>query len=202
MPHHPQTFPPLPTFHSWHRRLLSSSFPSHNSASSKFSHPSCHGLGVGENQTLTLIFFILHSLSDITHSQQLQQSLKMPLHTAGPTQIYTFPDTAALSQGLDKYVAKLSAEAIHRHGKFTVALSGGSLPKQLSAVLKHNKSVDFVSTTRTPIFVEIAVKRVVSSQSLDLGPFPLEKAYLARCVRLVWRHVCFLLLFVLARISF
>ncbi|KAG0026291.1 suppressor of los1-1 [Podila clonocystis] len=67
----------------------------------------------------------------------------MPLHTAGPTQIYTFPDTAALSQGLDKYVAKLSAEAIHRHGKFTVALSGGSLPKQLSAVLKHNSSVDF-----------------------------------------------------------
>ncbi|KAF9430435.1 suppressor of los1-1 [Podila epigama] len=61
----------------------------------------------------------------------------------GPTQIYTFPDANSLSQGLDKYVAKLSAEAIQRHGKFTVALSGGSLPKQLSAVLRHNKSVDF-----------------------------------------------------------
>lgn len=69
----------------------------------------------------------------------------MPLHPAGPTQIFTFPDVAALSQGLDTYVAKLSAEAIHRHGKFTVAISGGSLPKQLAAVLKHNKSVDFVS---------------------------------------------------------
>ncbi|KAK3819225.1 MAG: 6-phosphogluconolactonase [Linnemannia elongata] len=67
----------------------------------------------------------------------------MPLHPAGPTQIFTFPDVAALSQGLDTYVAKLSDEAIQRHGKFTVAISGGSLPKQLAAVLKHNKSVDF-----------------------------------------------------------
>ena len=68
----------------------------------------------------------------------------MPLHSATATQIYTFPDVAALSQGLDRYVAKLSAEAIKRHGKFTIAISGGSLPKQLSAVLKHNPSVDFV----------------------------------------------------------
>ncbi|KAI1295142.1 suppressor of los1-1 [Mortierella claussenii] len=67
----------------------------------------------------------------------------MPLHTASPTQIFTFPDTSALSQGLDKYVARLSDEAIKRHGKFTIALSGGSLPKQLCAVLKNNQSVDF-----------------------------------------------------------
>ncbi|KAG0226324.1 suppressor of los1-1 [Actinomortierella wolfii] len=65
------------------------------------------------------------------------------MHKAGTTEIYTFPTTQALSEGLDKYVAKLSKEAIARHGKFTVALSGGSLPKQLSAVLKHNKEVDF-----------------------------------------------------------
>jgi len=69
----------------------------------------------------------------------------MPLHTPPSTQIYTFPDAAALSQGLDKYVAKLSDESIKRHGKFTLAISGGSLPKQLSAVLKHNTSIDFVS---------------------------------------------------------
>ncbi|KAF8937298.1 suppressor of los1-1 [Haplosporangium gracile] len=67
----------------------------------------------------------------------------MPLHPAGPTQIYTFPDVAALSQGLDTYVAKLSDEAIKRHDKFAVAISGGSLPKQLAAVLKHNTSIDF-----------------------------------------------------------
>ncbi|KAF9974009.1 suppressor of los1-1 [Actinomortierella ambigua] len=65
------------------------------------------------------------------------------MHKAGTTEIYTFPSTHALSEGLDKYVTKLSSEAIARHGKFTVALSGGSLPKQLSAVLKHNTQVDF-----------------------------------------------------------
>lgn len=64
-------------------------------------------------------------------------------HTAGTRNIYTFSDVAALSQGLDTYVAKLSDEAIKRHGKFTIAISGGSLPKQLSAVLKHNKTIDF-----------------------------------------------------------
>ncbi|KAF9432535.1 suppressor of los1-1 [Entomortierella beljakovae] len=67
----------------------------------------------------------------------------MPLHTAAATQIFTFPDSQALSQGLDKYVSKLSADSIKRHDKFTVAISGGSLPKQLSAVLKYNKSIDF-----------------------------------------------------------
>ncbi|KAF8936460.1 hypothetical protein EDD21DRAFT_319572 [Dissophora ornata] len=67
----------------------------------------------------------------------------MPLHSATATQIYTFPDVPALSQGLDRYVAKLSAEAIKRHGKFTIAISGGSLPMQMSAVLKNNPSVDF-----------------------------------------------------------
>jgi 6-phosphogluconolactonase len=79
----------------------------------------------------------------------------MPLHAAAPAQIYTFPDVAALSQGLDTYVAKLSEEAIKRHGKFTVAISGGSLPKQLSAVLKHNKSVDFVSLLFTSFLCSI-----------------------------------------------
>ncbi|KAF9934725.1 suppressor of los1-1 [Linnemannia zychae] len=58
-------------------------------------------------------------------------------------QIYVFPDSTALSHGLDSYVAKLSEEAIKRHGKFTLAISGGSLPKQLSAVLKYNKTIDF-----------------------------------------------------------
>ncbi|KAG0231833.1 6-phosphogluconolactonase [Mortierella sp. GBAus27b] len=63
-------------------------------------------------------------------------------HSVTP-QILSFPDAQALSTGLDEYVAKLSAEAIKHHDKFTVALSGGSLPKQLSAVLRHNTSVDF-----------------------------------------------------------
>ncbi|KAG0048043.1 suppressor of los1-1 [Gryganskiella cystojenkinii] len=66
----------------------------------------------------------------------------MSLPTPTPTQILTFPDVAALSQGLAKYVAKLSNESIKRHGKFTIALSGGSLPKQLADIAK-NHTIDF-----------------------------------------------------------
>ncbi|KAF9923606.1 suppressor of los1-1, partial [Modicella reniformis] len=82
-------------------------------------------------------------MSDTTETGILPQQHTMPHHHSTTPQIYTFSDTAALSRGLDEYVAKLSKEAIKHHGKFTVALSGGSLPKQLSAVLKHNTSIDF-----------------------------------------------------------
>ena len=60
-----------------------------------------------------------------------------------PTQIITFQDVAALSEGLAHYVARISKESILRHGKFTIAISGGSLPKQLANLAKDS-SIDFV----------------------------------------------------------
>jgi 6-phosphogluconolactonase len=62
----------------------------------------------------------------------------MSLHT-----VYAFPSTDALSQGLNDYVQKLSQQAISSHGKFTVAVSGGSLPKMLSKNLVNNNAIDF-----------------------------------------------------------
>ncbi|KAI9484951.1 6-phosphogluconolactonase [Zychaea mexicana] len=56
---------------------------------------------------------------------------------------YTFPTTDALSSGLNDFVAKRSIEAIADHGAFTVAVSGGSLPKLLSKDLRENPEVDF-----------------------------------------------------------
>ncbi|KAI9243748.1 6-phosphogluconolactonase [Phascolomyces articulosus] len=56
---------------------------------------------------------------------------------------YTFPTTDALSDGLNDFVAKRSSEAIADHGAFTVAVSGGSLPKLLSKELRQNSNVDF-----------------------------------------------------------
>ncbi|KAI7849870.1 6-phosphogluconolactonase [Circinella umbellata] len=56
---------------------------------------------------------------------------------------YTFPSTDALSSGLNDFVAKRSSEAIADHGAFTVAVSGGSLPKLLSKELRQNPNVDF-----------------------------------------------------------
>lgn len=56
---------------------------------------------------------------------------------------YAYPNIDALSQGLNDFVAKLSKAAIADHGAFTVAVSGGSLPKLLAKDLRHNPDVDF-----------------------------------------------------------
>ncbi|KAI9017960.1 6-phosphogluconolactonase [Phycomyces nitens] len=60
-----------------------------------------------------------------------------------PSTVYAFPTTDALSGGLNSFVEKLSREAISDHGSFSVAVSGGSLPKLLSKELVNNKQVDF-----------------------------------------------------------
>jgi len=57
--------------------------------------------------------------------------------------IYALPTTAALSAALNAFVEHLSAAAIAKHHRFTVAVSGGSLPKLLSADLRSNPNVDF-----------------------------------------------------------
>jgi 6-phosphogluconolactonase len=59
------------------------------------------------------------------------------------TAVHAFPSTQDLSKALDQYVEKLSAESIKKHGRFMLAISGGSLPKLLSANLKHNPRIDF-----------------------------------------------------------
>ncbi|ORY98070.1 6-phosphogluconolactonase [Syncephalastrum racemosum] len=56
---------------------------------------------------------------------------------------YAFPTTDALSAGLNDFVAKRSKAAIADHGSFSIAVSGGSLPKLLAKDLKDNKDVDF-----------------------------------------------------------
>ncbi|RUO96199.1 6-phosphogluconolactonase [Jimgerdemannia flammicorona] len=57
--------------------------------------------------------------------------------------VYSFPTTHALSSGLSDFVEHLSSDAIKKHDRFTVAVSGGSLPKLLSADLRHNSRIDF-----------------------------------------------------------
>ncbi|KAH6560915.1 hypothetical protein BASA61_006362 [Batrachochytrium salamandrivorans] len=57
--------------------------------------------------------------------------------------IYAFPSSTALSEALDTLIERLSAQAISQRGAFTIALSGGSLPKILAAKLRDNKTIDF-----------------------------------------------------------
>src|SRR3954453_22449606 len=57
--------------------------------------------------------------------------------------VYALPTTSALSTALNTFVEHLSRDAIAKHGRFTIAVSGGSLPKLLSADLRSNTNVDF-----------------------------------------------------------
>lgn len=59
------------------------------------------------------------------------------------TKTFVFPTTDALSGALNDFVAQSSKAAIADHGAFTVAVSGGSLPKLLSKDLAQNMQVDF-----------------------------------------------------------
>ncbi|KAJ3043389.1 6-phosphogluconolactonase [Rhizophlyctis rosea] len=72
------------------------------------------------------------------------------------TTIYVAPNASAISASLNHLISHLSANAISRSARFTVALSGGSLPKILAADLKNNTTIDF---TKWHIF--FADERVV-----------------------------------------
>ncbi|KDQ63854.1 hypothetical protein JAAARDRAFT_393366 [Jaapia argillacea MUCL 33604] len=54
--------------------------------------------------------------------------------------VCSFPSSKELSDALADFVVKAQKEAIEKKGRFTIALSGGSLPKQLSA-LAHKTGV-------------------------------------------------------------
>jgi len=49
--------------------------------------------------------------------------------------VYSFPDSSNLSDSLAEYILKAQKQAIDKHGRFTVAISGGSLPKTLTALI-------------------------------------------------------------------
>lgn len=55
-----------------------------------------------------------------------------PSKTPSPPTLYSFKDSDELSKNLAAFVIKAQNEAIERRNKFTVATSGGSLPKMLA----------------------------------------------------------------------
>ncbi|KAI9468959.1 MAG: 6-phosphogluconolactonase [Benjaminiella poitrasii] len=57
--------------------------------------------------------------------------------------VYSFENGDALSGGLNRFVQTESRKAIADHGYFSVAISGGSLPKILSKELAFNENVEF-----------------------------------------------------------
>ncbi|KAJ1951616.1 suppressor of los1-1 [Linderina macrospora] len=58
-------------------------------------------------------------------------------------QVFSFPTSDDVAQALNTYLAQASATAIATTGRFTIAITGGSLPATASKYLKANKAVDF-----------------------------------------------------------
>jgi len=59
----------------------------------------------------------------------------MSHHPPSPPVIHSFATTDVLISSLAAFVVKAQKEAIDKKGRFTIALSGGSLPKQLSGLV-------------------------------------------------------------------
>jgi len=52
-----------------------------------------------------------------------------------PPIVYSFSDTSKLSDSLSEYILKAQRASVEKRGRFTVAISGGSLPKTLTALI-------------------------------------------------------------------
>jgi 6-phosphogluconolactonase len=58
-------------------------------------------------------------------------------HPPNPSILYSFPSTTDLIPSLASFILKAQKEAIDKKGRFTVAISGGSLPKMLSGLINN-----------------------------------------------------------------
>jgi len=61
----------------------------------------------------------------------------MSHHPHNPSILYSFPSADALIPSLAAFILKAQKEAINKKGRFTVAISGGSLPKMLSGLIDN-----------------------------------------------------------------
>ncbi|KAL5604539.1 hypothetical protein BROUX41_002494 [Berkeleyomyces rouxiae] len=53
----------------------------------------------------------------------------------GKTSLFSFPDAGALASGLRAYIVQAQNAGFMRHNTFKIAVSGGSLPKNMAAAL-------------------------------------------------------------------
>jgi 6-phosphogluconolactonase len=61
-------------------------------------------------------------------------------HPSNPPKLYAFPTKDVLIASLAEFIVKAQKGAINKKGRFTIALSGGSLPNMLRGLI-GNKDV-------------------------------------------------------------
>ncbi len=67
-------------------------------------------------------------------------------------QIASYPDTDTLSRDAAQYIVRLANESIISHGRFTLALSGGTTPKKLYGLLGDEPYRSQIDWTKVDIF--------------------------------------------------
>ncbi|KAJ9049529.1 suppressor of los1-1 [Entomophthora muscae] len=104
--------------------------------------------------------------------------------TAPTPLVFSFPSVDDVSIALNKFVANCSSQAIKAHGRFTIAVSGGTLPNTLAAVLKNNKEVDFskwhvffADERCVPLDHEDSNYLLSKKELLDHVPIPSDNVY-------------------------
>src|SRR3982074_3086053 len=68
------------------------------------------------------------------------------------TAIRVLPDPAALAEAAARHVVELSQSAIDARGRFSIALSGGSTPRDLHLRLASPPLVDQIDWSRVHVF--------------------------------------------------
>ena len=81
--------------------------------------------------------FVIPASSDLAKLKPKPQRLfirHMP-HTSSPPVFLSFASSPELVEALAEFILKTQKEALDKKGRFTIALSGGSLPKQLGGLI-------------------------------------------------------------------
>ncbi|RIA94952.1 hypothetical protein C1645_721753 [Glomus cerebriforme] len=97
--------------------------------------------------------------------------------------VHTFPNTQKLSVSLADLVVKLSEESIEIRDRFTIGISGGSLPKLLAADLKNRDiewekwEVFFCDERLVPLDHEDSNYFLCKKEFFDQVPIPQDQIY-------------------------
>jgi 6-phosphogluconolactonase len=127
-----------------------------------------------------------------SHSSEQPPSNAMPRSPS----LYSFPSVDHLARELRSYILTAQDQALERHSRFRVAVSGGSLPKTLAAALLDPAAdralqldkwdVFFADERCVPLDHEDSNYRLVKEEWLDKLPadapkptvFPIDEQYL------------------------
>ncbi|PWN22466.1 6-phosphogluconolactonase [Microstroma glucosiphilum] len=100
-----------------------------------------------------------------------------PTKQPSPPTLYSFKDSDELSSSLAAFVIKAQNEAIERRNKFTVATSGGSLPKMLAKELV-NRTDNALRWDKWEIF--FADERLVPLDHEDSNYYLCDKEFFSK----------------------